>query len=257
MKYYILVLWAIKTDITMKLKNIFLIFLIANLTSCGLNNSTDNLTAEQLFIKASDKFETDNYEIALDYFIKAKQKKDSLPKIDLMIGMSYFIINTQDSALKYLDMALQRDSLSIEPYYMRGQIYFDNQEYEIAIQDFKKIINEEKDAHMIFLIGKSYLAMVEPDSALKYFDNAIGLNDTDYYWFQSRAIAYTMLEDFQSAIHDCDSALDLNKKDGPVYLTRANAYLNIGDTISACEDFNLAKNLTTVEDDHKLSLICN
>ena len=115
-----------------------------------------------------------------------------------MIGMNYFMLEEQDSAFLYFNLALQKDSNDNYPYYYRGQIFFDREEYNLAIQDFKSFLKNKTDEHMLHMIGKSYLAMGEPKKAIDYFNKSMLLNDTDYYWYHSRAIAYYLNNDFSS-----------------------------------------------------------
>lgn len=236
-------------------KLIGLVLISVHILSC--NNKSENTTPEKsLYEQALKKVENNNYRESIPLLLKAKTTEDSLKNIDMLIGKSYFRMKQPDSALIYFNIALQNDSTAYAPYYQRGLIFFEREEYNAAIDDFKSFLEHETDAYILQMIGRGYLALKKPKEAITYFDKSLVLFDTDYYWYYTRALAHYYNNDFASMKNDCDTAISLYDKSGDVYLLRAMANYYLGDTSSACNDFNLAQGLMEIDATHSLRSLC-
>lgn len=221
--------------------------------SCKNEGARDTIS---LYDQALKEIANNNYTESIDLLLKAKTTEDSLKSIDLLIGKSYFRLKQQDSALWYLNLALQKDSSDHSPYYHRGLIFFHREAYDSAISDFKSYVKSEPDAYMFQMIGRSYLALNKPQEAIDHFNQSIVLFGTDYYWYYTRAVAHYLNNDFISMKKDCDTAINLYDKDGSVFLLRAKAYYYMDKMDSACSDFSLAQELTKVDTAHVLRRLC-
>lgn len=121
-------------------------------------------------------------------------------------------------------------SLEIKPnaevYIARGNLKFQNQDYEDAIQDFSKALEIKPSSLAYLSIGQVQMQKGKDEEALKNFNNAleIGVEKEDTYV----ALAKLMEKknDINKAIMYYTKALDIKKKRA-YYLARANLYEKI------------------------------
>ena len=97
-----------------------------------------------------------------------------------------------------------------ETYYNRGVDYYNQKQYESAIQDYNKTIE------------------LNPNYTLAY---------------NNRGVAYLSLRNFNQAIADATKAIQLNPNYAKSYQLRGLCYQALGETAKAQADFAKAKEL--------------
>lgn len=134
-----------------------------------------------------------------------------------------------------------------EPYYHRGNSYFFNGEYALAINDFARAIkldpNYDSNKNLIFYRGESYLYMGNFNKAIDDFDRLIEISPNFVRYYEERAFAYANKGDYDKAIEDFSRAIELDPNDITRSLNhffRAIAYTKKGEYNKAKADAKLA-----------------
>lgn len=84
-------------------------------------------------------------------------------------------LNRSADAKKALEKVIQSDSSNLIANRELGLIYYNENSMDKAIPLLKKIYKSEKDGKTSYKIGKAYLEMEVPDSALKYLKQAVSM----------------------------------------------------------------------------------
>lgn len=157
-----------------------------------------------------------------------------------MIGTTQYLLEMQDDAFYSLNLALEKDSINIEPLYFLGKILMEREEYELAIK-YLEIHNQSyNEAHPYFLLGSCFLKLNEPKESILNLSKAIELNQKDAHWFWTRSLANFMNHSFDKALIDCNQTIVLLNNDPEFFNTRAVIYLFKEDTVTACQDYKRA-----------------
>jgi tetratricopeptide (TPR) repeat protein len=117
-----------------------------------------------------------------------------------------------------------------ESYLNSGDEYYGKGEYDLAIKDYTRAINLNKNYGRAYgNRGNAYSAKGEYDLAIEDYNQAISLNTMDADLFNRRGEAYTYKGEFDLAIEDFISAIFLESNDAVLYYNRSTAYSNKGE----------------------------
>ena len=128
-------------------------------------------------------------------------------------GTSYADYGDMDAAMAAFERAFEIDKNSYDAYYQRGQVYFNEEKYELALKDYVSALNTNSasfEANM--KAGRALMALEEAGRASAYFDQAQGLAQTEvqkaelHFW---RAQAMEVVDQPMAAARDWHALLDL------------------------------------------------
>lgn len=191
-----------------------------------------------------------NYQKALEYIIKAdelsKALNDKVLQVEILfrIGILYQQLKIFDKSIEYLEktetMALLypvRDSVSkylANSYAVKGFIYKDNLNCDIALEYFNKGITEYKNVKNLevnsnlsivyYNKGNCYTILSEYDKAKNSFNQSIILaksaraNSLVAFAKKGLASVFTAQGDYQKAIDYLEAALEQSKNVGDIVL---------------------------------------
>lgn len=181
--------------------------------------------------------------------------------------------NNFQSAIKFFEQAISKDSNSFEAYYYRGLAYLYSKEFHKAVDDFTSTIllkSDFPDAYNSRGLAYSYLNQIE--LALYDFSRAIELDPKFAEAYMNRGSYYLAVENFELARKDLENAakyttsnpelffllgkleyathnyqksidyfsksLSLGLKDEKVYFNRGNAYVKLNQFQKAIDDYS-------------------
>ena len=140
------------------------------------------------------------------------------------IGFSYYMLEDDDNSLKYMDLAINKDSTSPAPYFIKASIYTYMNRLEEAIPFFQKAINLETDkeklARSYRYLGDSYYHLNKDDLALKTYYKAIEYDN-------SVATPYIMIAQIYSNQNQDDKALEAYYKGKENTSKESKSYITI------------------------------
>jgi len=136
-------------------------------------------------------------------------------------------------------------SKSSEAYYNKGILYYEQGQYDPAIECFAKAIEKNgSNAQFHYNLGLAYVKKQEYVSAINSFKKAISINPKDADVFHNLGLAYLKKGTYSKAIQAYNNVLEL-KPDDP------DSYYNLGIA------FFLAKNYADSISHFKKSLVFN
>ncbi len=180
--------------------------------------------------------------------------------------------NNYQSAIKFFEQAISKDSNSFEAYYYRGLAHLYSKDFFKAVDDFTSTIllkNDFADAYNSRGLAYSYLDQIE--LALYDFSRAIELDPKFAEAYMNRGSYYLAVENFELARKDLENAakysttnpelffllgkleyaahnyqksvdyftksLSLGLKDEKVYFNRGNTYVKLNQFQKAIDDY--------------------
>lgn len=163
---------------------------------------------------------------------------------DVGAASNAFDRDDHEQAIKLYSRILEYPDLSIElrdaAYFNRAIMYRTAGSYELAIDDFTKLIREEKYLYLSYLHrGMTYLFKGNNQAALKDLDAAIRLNRTSEALY-SRGMIYRYSDDAKKALIDLEEALQVDPNNHIAFYERGVAYAMSGQYEKAIADFHHA-----------------
>ena len=160
-------------------------------------------------------------------------------------AMQYFNLGVQSSVtrkkIEYYTKALELDSNLVEAYQKRGMLYYYQENYENAIQDYLTYIEHapaEAEAYIMVGIGYQKKNFYEP--ALYYFTRAMELEPGQVKAYANRAETYRLMGREEEAMRDATRAIELEgdaRSRADAYKTRFKIYWKQGQDKLARADY--------------------
>ncbi|MFQ5586225.1 MAG: tetratricopeptide repeat protein, partial [Thermodesulfobacteriota bacterium] len=126
-------------------------------------------------------------------------------------------------------------------YTNRGNSYFDEGNYKLAIEDFNKSIAINPQYEKAYSNrGNIYYRLGNNRQALLDFNTALELDPQYEHGYYNRGTLYLSSGNYRQAIKDFSSVIDLNPQYATAYNNRGSAYHSLGDYHLAIKDFDKA-----------------
>ena len=194
---------------------------------------------------------------ARDYFNKGNDAEDPREKISFYgkaieldpnyapaynnRGNVYYNMDEYGLALKDYNKAIAIRPDYATAYNNRGMVYFVRREYEKALTDFNKAIELMPGFALAYNNrGMIYYKKNDNDQAMINFNKAIKLNPDYFYSYNNRGNVYFRQKNYDAAIKDFTKAISLNPDFSFAYCNRGNAYFYKEDYDKALTDYNKA-----------------
>lgn len=163
-------------------------------------------------------------------------------------AMDYYNLGLESSTthmkIKYFSKALALDPGLVDAYEKRGMLYFYQEKFDKAIQDFQACIRfASPKAEAYRMLGMGCLKSGFYERAIDRFSRAIEMEPGLLSAYANRAEAYRLSGKYEEAIQDASIGIKFFG-DGQIrsdaYRTRARAFLEIGRKDLALADANAA-----------------
>ena len=166
-------------------------------------------------------FQKHQYEKAIGILTKLIKSDFIDPSFYISIGLCYFNLNENDSALFYFNKALAMNNQYSIAYNNRGSLFLRNKEYEKALADYDSAIKYSYKYSMPYL-NKSdlFYEIKNYDSCIKNIKLADSLCYLSESEFSSCAAKYYYLKKYDEAVHMFSKAIKINPKNPQNYLNR-------------------------------------
>ncbi|MDX2190220.1 MAG: tetratricopeptide repeat protein [Bacteroidota bacterium] len=176
------------------------------------------------------------YQEALPYF-KAAVKVDSLDEEAWrMAGLCLLNINKLDSALLFINKAIELNPEGFMAYYLKGYYYLSIRDEANAEQMFKESIKNRinnGDAHAE--LGNIYLNRGLTSPAIEEYKNALGFGNVNPNTYTNMGVAYMNIQDYEAAINLFNMAINKNPNFMPAYEQMALCFEKAGDPQTAAQ----------------------
>lgn len=189
------------------------------LTSCQVSINKNNVAEGTKLMSEGDYF---NADLEFDDALFADNNN-----LDALRGSYYCALNMgyNDKALKRANKFIELRPDSSVGYNDRGTIFLVTKDFEKALSDFNKVIEN----------GTDY-------PAVAYFNKAESLGG---------------LNRFEEAIKSYNIVIAVDNKDARAYFKKGMAFSKIGNKDSACISFKIAKDLGDTEAGKEINTKCN
>ena len=140
-------------------------------------------------------------------------------------------------ALLDFTRAIEENPNEIIAYYGRGTIYGISGEYNLAIEDYTKVLELDSEFAQVYIQrGTAYVATDAVDLALNDYKIAIELEPNNVTAYVQRGIAYGRKGEIDTAIKDLNKAIELKPEFAKAYYTRGAAYVEKSEFDLAIKD---------------------
>ncbi|MEI6823194.1 MAG: tetratricopeptide repeat protein [Bacteroidota bacterium] len=160
----------------------------------------------------------------------------------ILISLSSFTIiksSFYKDPMTFYSTAISHNSYSVLPYYNRGNLKYDKNNYQEAIEDYNMAIAIMPNYSMAYLNrGISKLFTGDNPGAITDLDSVIILNKETPEAYYNRGVAYMNMGNYQHALKDYSNAIAYNPNYEQAYCNRGSVKLNLGDKPGALADFN-------------------
>ncbi|TRU24632.1 MAG: serine protease [Microcystis aeruginosa Ma_SC_T_19800800_S464] len=126
-------------------------------------------------------------------------------------------------------------------YNHRGNLYSNQQKYELALADYNKAIELNRNYAMAYYNrGVVYYDQQKYELALADYNKAIELDSNDAIAYNNRGVVYYDQQKYELALADYNKAIKLNRNHANAYYNRGNLYFNQQKYELALADFTKA-----------------
>ena len=140
-------------------------------------------------------------------------------------------------------------NLPIEAYQIRGLIFYNLMDYQKAIENYNKAIENISNNPMVYLnIGKSYYKLNDYTKSVNAYNKAIELDPKSAISYTNRGLSYYSLKDYQNTLKDFNKAIQLDPNYARAYCCRALIFHESNDSQNSIND-----NTKAIELDPKFS----
>jgi tetratricopeptide (TPR) repeat protein len=144
-----------------------------------------------------------------------------------------------------LDRLIQQNPKESSLWHKRAQFYFNNRQYDKAIDDVKKAISIDTTKVGYYLtLSDCYLVKNQSNLTRQMLLKAIQVDSSNTDALLKLAELHLYVRLYQDALNYVNKALRINENLAKAYFIKGVAYLEIGDTLKAVSSFK-----TTVEQD--------
>ena len=150
---------------------------------------------------------------AIDKALKYTPKKDKeyMSMAHAIKSRVHYLLGEMDEAIEHLSecVALQPDNA--EAYEQRAQIYYEQEQYELADKDYERLIELDRGGVMGYMgLGRNAAAQEKYNEAIKQFDYVVKMYDDYSSGYSFRAEAYIKKGEYTKAADDVVRALEIN-----------------------------------------------
>ena len=142
-------------------------------------------------------------------------------------------------------------------YFQSGIAKHEQQDFKGAVKEYDKAIKlDQTNKNAFFNRGTCALAMTDFKAAMTDFTKAIELDQNYANAYYSRATVYVSQQKYKEALPDLDKTIELDPKVPNALTLRGQIRAQTGNKIGACEDFQQAKQIGEKQADKYLSQFC-
>lgn len=230
--------------------------LVYEIAQIFLNEGKDNIAAKYLLLA----YEFDNknllvlYDLGitfekLGYWEKSIKFYNKFLDIDpfseniwYSIAYCYYALEKFDKALEALDFAIAINPGYLSCYHLKGEIFFEKEEYEKAIDIYNEVINEVNNSDIVSLcsIGDCYIKLKDFEKAQNYYNKALEINP--FYgdaWYGLAQIDKEK-EHLDECIIKIKKAIEFNSENADYWFSLGEIYKNQNKKDLALEAFSKA-----------------
>jgi len=146
-------------------------------------------------------------------------------------------------SLTLLNRTLQVTRNNYRAYYIRGETYADLGKYQLAIEDFNRVIDLSPDYIVYHNRGFAYYKLGDYWNAIRDYNETIRLQPGYDLVYYNKGIVYAKLGLYRASIEEFNRAIFLRPNNAESYYNRGVAYFYQGNIKMGCQDARKACDL--------------
>ncbi len=151
--------------------------------------------------------------------------------------------------------AIREDPKFWEAYYNLGIVYFNNNQYSLALEQFNKVIEAlPKFDKAYYGRGLIYENKKQYQKAIEDFKTVIEFNPNDYKTYHRLGKLYRAAENYEQAVKQLEKAKDLNPNHAPIHYQLGNVYYDQDKYRQSIDHYRKAVKLDNDNPDYHLKL---
>ncbi|GCA85499.1 TPR repeat-containing protein YrrB [Microcystis aeruginosa NIES-2522] len=156
-------------------------------------------------------------------------------------GILYYNQQKYKLALDDYNKAIELNPNLAQAYNNRGNLYYNQQKYELALADFNKAIELNRNfAEAYYNRGGIYYNLQKYDLALSDYSKAIDINPNLAEAYYNRGGLYSYQQKYELALADFNKAIEINPNFAEAYANRGLLYAELKQTEKAKIDLQQA-----------------
>ncbi len=186
-------------------------------------------------------FEVNNADGAIGILLEFLRHDPNNIDITLNLGIDYFLLPKPQyqKALDAFNGVLKLDVQNADAYFYKGMIYKESGDTAKAISNFQTTVETDPDYYDAYMqLGTIYSAKKDP-VAIKYFDNAITVNDTSTEAHYAKAKFYQDNGKIADAIDYYKKIIERSPQDADAIYNLATIYFGIDSIEKAYRFYDL------------------
>jgi tetratricopeptide (TPR) repeat protein len=203
----------------------------ANTTSSEVTDAKYTLKYNQGLSRLTDNEPS----FAMEDFLNAEAYRKT-PELYYSMGQACYMLKRYELALQYFDKSLALDKNFSSSNVGKGIVLREMGRYDEAIAQFKAaldniLFHEPEKAY--YNIALTYLAMKDPENAIKYFKDTIRVRPDSLTAYYQLALVYIEQRDYESAINALKVLLSYAPDSAETHLLLGKTYLKIARSAAA------------------------
>ena len=214
------------------------------MAGCGEENVDNALAYRKIGINA---MADGDYKAAIENFQKAlDQSKGKISNLELDICMqkaeALYLNGQTEDALAVCDAVLDYDKNYANAYYLRGNLYLQQNNSTAAIADYEQAAKSARADYEVYIqLYENLNRAGMPEEGVKYLEQALELKGKGRYHLTNRGYIYYLMGDYEQAKGQLLLAVAEDLKEGEddkAELYLAQAAEKLGDEATAAEYYN-------------------
>lgn len=168
----------------------------------------------------------------------------------VFIALTFYIIQSVSylkswsNGMSLFENVIQKYPDQPFPYFNRGLLFLDNQEYEKSIKDFDKAMSLGfRHTKIFFARGTAKYFLKDFKGSVNDLTNAIKIDSACYESYYNRGLSYANMGSYRKALTDFNQCLFLSPEINEIYFDMANAKYALGLYTEAIRDFDHMLNI--------------
>ena len=193
---------------------------------------------------------------SINLFTDLVKKYPSQAHAHFILAKNLMDVPDLNGALVSMNRSIELDPKAPESYFYRGNIFYGQQNYTAALNDYLKAVElnpQYREAY--YNIGVTYNTTNRFQESIEPLTKAINIMPNEYM-YQTRASSFFNLRRLQEALDDYTKAIAINPQVGQVYFNRGATYLNLQQTSNACADWRTASGLGFTQANEMINTYC-
>jgi tetratricopeptide (TPR) repeat protein len=174
-------------------------------------------------------YEEDNYEKALEWFLKTSNLGENTVTVLGKIGNCYDILGNHPKGVEYHTKCIEINPGDYGVYYNRGLAYLNLESYKEAKIDFQKALElNVEDVDVYYNLAKAHFSLGDYENAMEMVETCLEMDTRNASFYDLRASIYEAQGKLDLAIEDYTVSISLYPDDCEIHMALGQLFTKTG-----------------------------